>query len=86
MFQAELRSIEDEKERGLREGDATLGQLNDRLEAAETLGRDLRAEMHRLQQRVIQTRTRIGKYKVQPIHLHFYDTIRYDTRCYFNVR
>jgi len=68
--QDELRSIEEERDRRLREGDDEIEELNKRLAAGEKLGRDLRAEMHRLQQRVLQTRTRIGKYKVSIEFVH----------------
>jgi len=57
-------SIEDERENGLIEGDEAIEQMNERLAEAEKVTRDLRAEMHRLQMRVVQTRTRVGKYKV----------------------
>jgi len=65
-----LRSTEEEREHGLRDGDDEIQQLNDRLYGAEVLGRDLRAEMHRLQQRVAQSRTRIDKYKVREVHAY----------------
>ena len=74
-----MRLIEDEQARYLRCGDETIEQLNERLTASEKLGRDLRAEMHRLQQRVVQTRTRIGKYKVSP-HCIFHSFMSY---CFF---
>jgi len=70
--QSELRSIADEQERNLRRADEMIQQLNERLAAAEKLGRDLRAEMHRLQQRVLQTRTRISKYRVRPRFTFFH--------------
>jgi len=62
--QDELKSIEEERTTCLRLGDEKIQQLNERLVGAEKHSRDLRAEMHRLQQQIAQTRSRVGKYKV----------------------
>jgi len=63
--QAKLREIIDDRTLRVAAADANIRLLNDRLGAVTQRNIQLRGEMHQLQLKITQTRTRVNKYRVK---------------------